>query len=284
MESRVERRLAAILCVDVVGYSRLIELDEAGALRALRHLRPALHPVIEPGGGGQAALAPCRGPQDPRGRAGGRSHVAGEEPFEARGRGVGDRLQPQPPEPAATALAPAALARLGTADQRLVGLDPGGQRLALRPDHRLADLVQPAPGGLIAGKTHLPLQLHGRDAALGGGHQPDRQEPARQAGLGLLEDRPGQERMLLAAGSALLDQPLPVVVGRTVAAAGAAKALRPAPGVQMGPALGVAPEPRQERRQIPRQLVRHQWRPPCSCFVHPTAAAASVTYLSVVES
>ena len=32
MELRVERRLAAILCADVVGYSRLVERDEAGTL------------------------------------------------------------------------------------------------------------------------------------------------------------------------------------------------------------------------------------------------------------
>ena len=39
MASRVERRLAAILCADLVGYSRLIERDEAGTLCALRSLR-----------------------------------------------------------------------------------------------------------------------------------------------------------------------------------------------------------------------------------------------------
>ena len=32
MEDRVKRRLAAILAADVVGYSRLMELDEAGTL------------------------------------------------------------------------------------------------------------------------------------------------------------------------------------------------------------------------------------------------------------
>ena len=38
-EPRVDRRLAAILCADVVGYSRLIEQDETGTLRALKNLR-----------------------------------------------------------------------------------------------------------------------------------------------------------------------------------------------------------------------------------------------------
>ncbi len=32
----MERRLAAILAADVVGYSRLMELDEAGTLVALK--------------------------------------------------------------------------------------------------------------------------------------------------------------------------------------------------------------------------------------------------------
>ncbi len=32
-EERVQRRLAAILAVDVVGYSRMIEADEEGSFR-----------------------------------------------------------------------------------------------------------------------------------------------------------------------------------------------------------------------------------------------------------
>ena len=42
---RVERRLAAILAADIVGYARLIERDEAGTLAAMRTLRKA---AIEP--------------------------------------------------------------------------------------------------------------------------------------------------------------------------------------------------------------------------------------------
>ncbi|MFK0273217.1 adenylate/guanylate cyclase domain-containing protein [Ensifer sp. NPDC090286] len=40
--ARAERRLAAILAVDVVGYSRLVEQDEAGTLSALKALRREL--------------------------------------------------------------------------------------------------------------------------------------------------------------------------------------------------------------------------------------------------
>jgi adenylate cyclase len=38
-EGRVERRLAAILAADVVGYPRLMEADEEGTLAALRAIR-----------------------------------------------------------------------------------------------------------------------------------------------------------------------------------------------------------------------------------------------------
>ena len=46
-EPRTERRLAAILAADVVGYSRLVEQDEAGTLAALRAWRKdVLEPLI----------------------------------------------------------------------------------------------------------------------------------------------------------------------------------------------------------------------------------------------
>jgi TolB-like protein/class 3 adenylate cyclase len=46
-EERVERRLAAILAGDVVGYSRLMGIDEEGTLRDLKELRATfLHPKV----------------------------------------------------------------------------------------------------------------------------------------------------------------------------------------------------------------------------------------------
>ena len=38
-EQRIQRRLAAILAADVVGYSRLMERDEASTLTALKARR-----------------------------------------------------------------------------------------------------------------------------------------------------------------------------------------------------------------------------------------------------
>ena len=90
--------------------------------------------------------------------------------------------------------------------------------------------------------------------------------------------------MLLAARRALVDQAPPMVVGRRMAAALAAKAPRPALREQIGPALGVGPEPRQERGQIPRQLVRyHRDLHVLASFTLPGLPHPS-TRLSVVES
>src|SRR5437868_3069925 len=51
-EERIQRRLAAILAADVVGYSRLMEEDEAGTLATLRERRNAiLDPTVRAHGG-----------------------------------------------------------------------------------------------------------------------------------------------------------------------------------------------------------------------------------------
>src|SRR5204862_823213 len=50
-QDRVDRRLAAILAADVVGYSRLMEADEAGTARALRKHRAAADPLVAEHGG-----------------------------------------------------------------------------------------------------------------------------------------------------------------------------------------------------------------------------------------
>ena len=47
VEPRIQRRLAAIALADVVGYSRLMEIDEAGTLSALKDRRAGiLQPVV----------------------------------------------------------------------------------------------------------------------------------------------------------------------------------------------------------------------------------------------
>jgi class 3 adenylate cyclase len=49
---RDERRLAAILAADIIGYSRLMEVDESGTLAQLRtHRKEVIDPKIEEYGG-----------------------------------------------------------------------------------------------------------------------------------------------------------------------------------------------------------------------------------------
>jgi class 3 adenylate cyclase len=45
------RRLAAIMAVDVVGFSRLVGEDEAGTARAVREHREAALPIVATSGG-----------------------------------------------------------------------------------------------------------------------------------------------------------------------------------------------------------------------------------------
>ena len=56
-DERVQRRLAAFAVADVVGYSRLMEADEAGTLAALKERRKAiLEPVVRDRAGGSSSL------------------------------------------------------------------------------------------------------------------------------------------------------------------------------------------------------------------------------------
>src|SRR5215813_12313128 len=51
MKQPVERRLAAILAADIAGYSRLMGLDEAGTVQAVREHRAVAEPLIAGPGG-----------------------------------------------------------------------------------------------------------------------------------------------------------------------------------------------------------------------------------------
>jgi hypothetical protein len=144
----------------------------------------------------------------------------------------------------------------------LVGLDLPGQGLAIGPGHRLADLVQPGPGGAVAGKAHLPLELPGGDAAFAGCHEVDREKPAAQPDLGLLEDGALEQRVLLAAGHALIDDLGPQRVDIAMVAGCAAEAIRPACLEQISTALLIGAELGHERWQIFRQVVLDHRCPP----------------------
>src|SRR5690242_21940486 len=46
-DDKVKRRLTTVLCADVYGYSRLMEVDEAGTLATLRRYRTAMAGLVE---------------------------------------------------------------------------------------------------------------------------------------------------------------------------------------------------------------------------------------------
>src|SRR4051794_39347718 len=119
--------------------------------------------------------------------------------------------------------------------------------------------------GRLTRYTQLPLELGGGDPALAGRHQVDRQEPLGETGLGLLEDRAGEQGVLLAAGHALVDDLGPERVGVVVPAGSATEAFRPACLEQVLPALLVAAEPGQERWHVFRQIVREHRHPTVHC-------------------
>jgi TolB-like protein len=50
-QTRIERRLTAILTADIAGYSRLMGIDEVGTARALREHRAAVDPIMASHGG-----------------------------------------------------------------------------------------------------------------------------------------------------------------------------------------------------------------------------------------
>ncbi len=47
----MERRLAAILCADIAGYSRMMGVDEAGTHASFKAHRSAIYPIILNHGG-----------------------------------------------------------------------------------------------------------------------------------------------------------------------------------------------------------------------------------------
>jgi class 3 adenylate cyclase len=62
-EERAQRRLAAILAADVVGYSRLIGADEAGTLAGLKNRwAQILEPLVREHGGRVVKFTHIEGP------------------------------------------------------------------------------------------------------------------------------------------------------------------------------------------------------------------------------
>ena len=114
-------------------------------------------------------------------------------------------------------------------DLGLVDLDQAGERAAVGRHHAAAQLGADQPSRFVRAQSELALQLQRRDPVGMGRHQIGRPEPGGQRQLGVVHDRAGGHRGLLAAAGAFpgpcLGLQLP---GFAPAAAGADKAMRPA--------------------------------------------------------
>jgi hypothetical protein len=88
--------------------------------------------------------------------------------------------------------------------------------------------VKHHPGGFVAPKPKLALEKQCRNTPLVGGHQVGSPEPKGQWGLGIVKDRPGGQRDLVATGGTL---PAPSSHQRVAARVGTSRTL-----VTLGPA------------------------------------------------
>ena len=114
-------------------------------------------------------------------------------------------------------------------DLGFVDLDQAGERAAAGRDHAAAQLGAQQPRRLVGAESELALQLQRRDAVGMGRHQIGRPEPSGQRQLGVVHDRAGRDRGLLAAAGAFPSPRLGVQRPRLAAAAtGAGEARRPA--------------------------------------------------------
>src|SRR5208283_88293 len=109
-----------------------------------------------------------------------------------------------------------------------INLDRTRQQVPARPDHGAAQLVQPGPGSFVAAKPQFPLEAERTDPILLAGDKPHRQKPHPQRLTGTLEDRPGGQRCLFAAGPTPQPSPCHQPWLPRLSAMGAGESLRPA--------------------------------------------------------
>ena len=130
---------------------------------------------------------------------------------------------------AASATAGERVVLVAADDFGLVNLDQAGEHAAVGRHHAAAQLCRHQPSRFVRAQSKLALQLQCRDAVGMGRHQIGRPEPRGQRQLGVVHDRAGGHRGLLAAAGAFPSPCLGLQLPRFVPAASRAdKALRPA--------------------------------------------------------
>jgi hypothetical protein len=111
----------------------------------------------------------------------------------------------------------------------LVDFDQAGERAAAGRHHAAAQLSSHQPGRFVRTQSELALQLQRRDAVGMGRHQIGCPKPGGQRQLGVVHDRAGGHRGLLAAAGAFPGPSLGLQLpGFVPAASGTRKAVRPA--------------------------------------------------------
>ena len=128
--------------------------------------------------------------------------------------------------------------------------------------HGVDDLAPHEPGGLTR-DAELASKLGGRGRFLGGGEQPDRQEPLAQVGARASKHRTGGQGTLVVAAGALIETTAAQVPGAGVPTATTDEALRPTvleerlPAVLLG---GLHPH------EVNQRLGMVHLLPPCECL------------------
>ena len=145
---------------------------------------------------------------------------------------------------AASAAASEGIVLAAADDLGLVDFDEAGERTAAGCYHAAAKFGGHQPGRFVRTQGELALQLQRRDAVGMGCHQIGRPEPSRQRQLGMVHDRAGGHRGLLAAAGAFPSPGFGLQPPGFVAATSRTdKAVRPARSEEVGntgPLIGEA--------------------------------------------
>src|SRR5438046_3122551 len=95
------------------------------------------------------------------------------------------------------------------ADPCFVHFDDANQFAELFIAQCSSDLVAHQPSGFVGAETHIAHDLQRADALLAGQHQVNDAEPLAQRLVGVLEDRPDENREPIALWQAILALPVP---------------------------------------------------------------------------
>jgi len=151
--------------------------------------------------------------------------------FALDGSGHGDLAMPaSSAEVTATARPPMLVLSL-TADPCFVYFDNADQLAELLITQRSSDLMAHEPRGFVGSKAHVAHDLQCADSLLAGQHQVNDAKPLAQRLVGVLEDRPDENREPIALWQTILALPMPRLTKRpnfVMAATRAVHAIGPA--------------------------------------------------------